>query len=182
MAFDSKLTIDETKIVDTETGIEVMMEWERPVMKKVAEYICAGGGDILEVGFGMGISANYIQEHDINSHTIMECHPQILKILRKWAKSRPNTTIIEGDWYENVDKLGKYDGIFFDTFGDDNCFKFDNILSDISKPGARYTDWNGGGDRHYWKDVEHMEIKIKPVKNKYHKYDIDTYYMPMVKL
>ena len=42
-----------------------MMDWEDPLMSASAAYICEGGGDILEIGFGMGISAGYIQSHTI---------------------------------------------------------------------------------------------------------------------
>ena len=135
MSFDKELIFNDDSIVCKDDGFEVMMEWERPIMEKVAEFICANGGDILEVGFGMGISADLIQAQSIDSHTIVECHPVILENLRVWASSKPNVTIIEGDWYENTDKLGQYDGIFHDTFGDHNWKKFDDVIYKIAKPG-----------------------------------------------
>ena len=46
-----------------------MMDWEDGLMKKHADYVCSNGGDILEIGFGMGISANYIQQNNPASHT-----------------------------------------------------------------------------------------------------------------
>ena len=49
---------------------EVMMSWESPIMEASAEWVCSGGGDILEMGFGMGISASFIQQQSISSHTI----------------------------------------------------------------------------------------------------------------
>ncbi len=178
MSFDKELIFNDDSIVCKDDGFEVMMEWERPIMEKVAEFICANGGDILEVGFGMGISADLIQAQSIDSHTIVECHPVILENLRVWASSKPNVTIIEGDWYENTDKLGQYDGIFHDTFGDHNWKKFDDVISTIAKPGCRYTDWNSGGDREYWEDYEHLAININPPENKY--FNENVYYMPMV--
>ena len=67
-----------------EEGFEwqVMMSWEDPIMKASADYVCGNGGNILEIGFGMGISANYIQANDINSHTIIENHPQVIEKVR----------------------------------------------------------------------------------------------------
>lgn len=41
--------------------------------------MCEGGGDILEIGFGMGISAGHIQANSITSHTIVENHPQVIE-------------------------------------------------------------------------------------------------------
>ena len=34
--------------------------------RRYAEVVCKNGGDILEVGFGMGMSAGYIQSHIIS--------------------------------------------------------------------------------------------------------------------
>ena len=48
-----------------------MHEWEYPIMQRYAEWVCQNGGDIIEFGFGMGISATAIQQYNINSHTIM---------------------------------------------------------------------------------------------------------------
>ena len=76
-----------------------MMDWERKIMKAHADYICSNGGDILEIGFGMGISANYIQAHNIKSHTIIESHPQVYNKAQEWAEDKPNVNIILGDWY-----------------------------------------------------------------------------------
>ena len=98
MAFkDNTLEFFDSKIVDSK-GIEVMMDWESLIMEKSAEFICHNKGDILEIGFGMGICADYIQAQGVNSHTIVEIHPQILEKLNIWASNKSNVVIIEGDW------------------------------------------------------------------------------------
>ena len=49
MAFkDNTLEFFDTKIVN-EDGMEVMMNWESPIMEKSAEYICHNKGDILHL-------------------------------------------------------------------------------------------------------------------------------------
>ena len=117
MAFkDNILEFSDNKIVDQDSMIEVMMSWEAPIMKKSAEYICENKGDILEIGFGMGICSDYIQAQGVNSHTIVEIHPQIIERLKTWASGKSNVTVVEGDW--NSVNLGTYDGIFLDTYGD----------------------------------------------------------------
>ncbi len=58
---DLKLKFEKDRIL-TENGSTIMMSWEHPVMKQHAEIVCKNGGDILEIGFGMGISAQYIQD------------------------------------------------------------------------------------------------------------------------
>jgi hypothetical protein len=67
---DKTLTFESDKIYFTEeeTQVEVMMDWEHSLMSASAVYVCEGGGDILEIGFGMGISAGYIQSQSISSH------------------------------------------------------------------------------------------------------------------
>lgn len=57
------------------------MDWEHPIMKRHVEVVCKNGGDILEIGFDMAISANYIQEQNINSYTIVEIHPEMAKMV-----------------------------------------------------------------------------------------------------
>ena len=59
----------------------VMMSWENDLMKHHAKLVTQNGGDILEIGFGMGISAQFIQDFGCASHTIVESHPEILKNL-----------------------------------------------------------------------------------------------------
>ena len=77
---------------------EVMMDWEHPIMSASAAYVTQDGGDILEIGFGMGIASNYIQSHSISSHTIIENHPQIIEKLETWANGKSNVNIISQSW------------------------------------------------------------------------------------
>ena len=102
---DQTLIFEADKLYYIEDGIErqVMMSWEDPIMKASADYVCEGGGDILEVGFGMGISAGHIQANSISSHTIVENHPQVIEKAKAWAADKPNVTIVEGDWYDVKD-------------------------------------------------------------------------------
>ena len=74
--YNNKIVVEDTG--SDYNGIEVMMDWEDSIMSASAAYVTQNGGDILEIGFGMGISANYIQSHSISSHTIIENHPQII--------------------------------------------------------------------------------------------------------
>ena len=183
MAFkDTILTFEDDKIV-TEDDREVMMSWEVPIMEKSAEYICESKGDILEIGFGMGICADYIQAQDVNSHTIIEIHPQILEKLNTWAEDKSNVTIVEGDWY-TIDGLGEYDGIFLDTYGDKNCNKFKSFALSKAKDGAKITYWNNMQEEtnpNEFDSLTHEEITVNAVNNFYTEIT-DIYYMPKVEL
>ena len=159
--------------------LEVMMEWEDSLMKASADYVCSNGGDILEVGFGMGISAGHIQSNNINSHTIVENHPQVIEKLKTWAEDKPNVIIIEGDWYDVKNQLSTYDGIFYDTFGEDDWSKFGNELSSLVKPEAKVTWWNNNSEEsniHNIDGVEYEAISVNPPKNSY--FNSNVYYLP----
>ena len=138
------LTFDSDKITyQNFTGDtrEVMMDWEAPIMSASAAYACENGGDILEIGFGMGISANYIQQHIINTHTIIENHPDVIIKAQAWAADKSNVTILEGSWYDIKDTLSTYDGLFYDTWGDENSKDFWTTLPSLMKADGKATWW-----------------------------------------
>ena len=180
---DKTLTFESNKIYYTDNSFggdfEVMMDWEDPLMSASAAYVCENGGDILEIGFGMGISAGYIQSHSISSHTIIENHPQIITKAQEWANGKSNVTIISGSWYDVKNSLSTYDGIFYDTFGDKNMNNFSSSLSSLTKTGTRVTWWNNNIDEsNYYNipNVTYQEININPTPNSY--FNSNTYYLP----
>ena len=182
MAFkDNILEFTDNKIINSD-GQEIMMDWESPIMEKSAEFVCHNKGDILEIGFGMGICSDYIQAQDVNSHTIVEIHPQIIEKLKIWADGKSNVTIVEGDW-NDVDGLSTYDGIFVDTYGDENWRNVKSFLLDKTKSGAKITYWNNfdsENNEHSFDSISFESISISPNSNGY--FNGDTYYMPKVEL
>ena len=100
-------------------GHKVMKRWEAPLMRRMAERLCAATnhGRVLEVGFGMGIAASYIQELGVASHTIVEPHPECLDRLRAWKSRYPGSriTIIDDYWQNALHLLHTCDAVFFDT-------------------------------------------------------------------
>ena len=184
MAFkDNILEFSDSKIVDTTDGCEVMMDWEAPIMENSAEFICHNKGDILEIGFGMGVCADYIQAQGVNSHTIIEIHPQILEKLNTWASSKSNVIIIEGDW-NNVSGLSTYDGIFFDIYGDDSSDNFKDFAISKLKSGGKLTYWNNLEEEFNpfgFDSVSYNQIAISPDENSYTNIE-NSYYMPKVEM
>ena len=180
---DNILEFESKKIVDSESGIEVMMDWESPIMERSAEFICHNKGDILEIGFGMGICSDYIQGHDVNSHTIIEIHPQILDNLTAWAEDKGNITIIDGDW-SDLNLSNTYDGIFIDTFGDENLNKFKDFALSRIKSGGKITYWNNY-EKEYnpygFDSISFEKIAVSPDDNNYTEM-ISNYYMPKVEM
>ena len=180
---DRELFFQDSKIYYTDSDfggeVQVMMDWEAPLMSASAAYVCQNGGDILEIGFGMGISAGYIQEHSITSHTIIENHPQIIEKANTWAQGKTNVNIVTGSWFDIRSELNTYDGIFYDTFGDDNWQQFSSSLSSLVKNNAKVT-WGNNleseSNIYNIDNVLYKKISIPPVANSY--FNSTTYYMP----
>ena len=175
------LTITGSEIYYTENDFkyEVMMDWEDGIMSASAAYACQNGGDILEIGFGMGISAGYIQSHSISTHTICENHPQIIPLAQAWAADKPNVTVISSSWYDVRDELGTFDDIFYDTWGVDNANQFFTLLDNLTKTGAKVTWWNNNPEESNIYGIEGVGyelINTTPTTNSY--FNHTTYYLP----
>jgi guanidinoacetate N-methyltransferase len=99
-------------------GQQVMQAWERPLMKRLAEGAARTHGDVLEIGFGMAISATFLQEVGVRSYTIVECNEEVIAFFERWKRDYPGRDIrlVQGRWQDVVDQLGSYDGILFDTY------------------------------------------------------------------
>jgi guanidinoacetate N-methyltransferase len=84
----------------------------------VAKVVTETHGDVLEIGFGMGISASYIQSMGVKSYTVIECNEDVAKEFEKWKTKCPDSSIqfVLGKWQDVIEGLGKFDGIFFDTY------------------------------------------------------------------
>jgi len=130
MRGDEKLIInsDEIRIDDSKqrTTSRVMHRGELSLMQKLAEIATQNGGDILEIGFGLHLSADAIQSNPlVTSHTIIEVHPEIYSHAVEWAKTRPNVKVLLGDWITVLPTLNqKFDGVLHDTHLDKNLDKF----------------------------------------------------------
>lgn len=98
-------------------GEVVMSRTEAPFFSMLFEKIAdLRPSVILEVGFGLGISARLIQKHfRPMHHDIVEVDSSIFKDLRAFAARRKGVTPIRGDFWTFRPKR-RYDFIFFDTF------------------------------------------------------------------
>ena len=178
---------DNRILFDDNDDLYVMGDWEDPIMKAHAEITCRNGGHILEVGFGMGISANYIQKQDIKSHTIIELNDEVYKKAVEWAKDKPNTKIVSGDW-KTVELDKKFDAIFFDAYVQDKLFMLFPIhILRFCKVGTILTFFN-----HLWKrttfwskdfftdEIKFYEIDGRVPKDKQNGYveEHDIYHLP----
>jgi protein arginine N-methyltransferase 2 len=156
----------EDKLLDTENDA-VMMDWEAPLMRRHADVVCASGGDVLNVGFGMGIFDGYVRDRRpaVRSHTIVEAHPDVYAHMRRqgWTdpKRSPNVTVRFGRWQDVLRPIAEandrlpggaadpraiaFDGVFFDTYGEayEDMRAFHELLPRIVRPGGTYSYFNG---------------------------------------
>ena len=158
----------------------VMMSWETDLMKQHALRVTENSGDVLEIGFGMGISAQFIQDFGCNTHTIVESHPEILKQLRVWALDKPNVNVVAGDWFnlKNLLNQNQYDGIFYDA-DCNNSPKFrETIVEPTLKHQGVFTYFAPNGtDKYRYKNKLHrdfIKIQVPILKNSYHNDPICT--------
>lgn len=95
-----------------------MEDWQMPIMQAMAEVVTESHGDILEIGFGSGVSSTMIQEQEVRSHTIIECNDSVVEKFYEWKQLFENKEInlVHGLWQDTIDHLGLFDGIFFHTY------------------------------------------------------------------
>jgi hypothetical protein len=102
-------------------GQAVMQDWEAPLMQRMAQRVCEGGGHVLELGFGLGLSAGMI-DGACARHTIVELNGEVAAAARRWsATARTPTAVLQGSWQDVMPRLGTFDGIFMDTFPVDDA-------------------------------------------------------------
>lgn len=120
-----------------ECGDKIIMdEKARKYEEKIGELVGTKGGDILEIGFGLGISSNKIQSYDINSHIIIEKRKEIYDKAIEWAEDKENVTVYLGDWINILPKLNdSFDAIYNDADEEskDKLSNFPEICKRLAK-------------------------------------------------
>ena len=97
---------------------EIMEEWQIPLMRAMAEVVTETHGDILEIGFGYGVSATFIQEQSVSSHTLIECNDSVVEKFYEWKEffKESKIKLVHGLWQDTINDLDLFDGIFFHTY------------------------------------------------------------------
>jgi len=202
---EDRVSFSEDKLMDADSKA-VMMAWEKPLMEAHAKAVCSGGGNVLNIGFGMGLVDTAIQQYGPATHTIVEAHPEVYeRMIQSGWGGKKNVKIIFGRWQDVISQLETYDGIFFDTYGEyyEDLREFHEHLPTLLKPGGIYSFFNGlcGGNAFFHVvycnlvslELENLGYSTQliplPVKDCLgeevwegvrHKYwQLDTYYLPV---
>jgi spermidine synthase len=146
-------------------SLQVMQYWEQPLMERLAQYATRNRGRVLEIGFGLGISAQEIIKCGCDEYVVVEAHPEIAKQARAWGhRQSVPVTVVEDFWQNVLQDLGRFDGILFDTYliNDDprsnNYYRFLPVAHHLLAPI--------GGITYYTEDTrefraEHMALLLR---------------------
>jgi|TARA_R110000744_G_scaffold132432_2_gene240624 hypothetical protein len=106
------------------------------------DFVCREGGDILEIGYGGGVTSDMIQAFKPNTHTIIERDDVFFDKLSQWAKNKPNVKTVHGDWISEIPIDKKYDGIFVDLWDNIEDYnrrvELSQILENHTKTGTLF--------------------------------------------
>lgn len=131
----------EGKLVN-QLGQSIMMDWEHPIMQKVAEILCEKGDTILNIGFGMGIVDSYIQSYRPKKHVIIENNPVVnQKISQDGWNSKDGVEIVFDKWQNVIKTVGKFDSIYLDTWNDHRIKYINDLLDNCLKSSGRFLMW-----------------------------------------
>jgi guanidinoacetate N-methyltransferase len=161
----------EQKVLEAQ---EIMEDWQIPLMEAMAKTISEDGGDILEIGFGRGISAEMIMQYPIDSYTAIECNDDVINTYYEDFKNKysdKNLKLVHGLWQDTIESVDLFDGILFHTYplNDDEYMQyvngsitfaehFFNQAAKHLKPGGSFTYFSNEIDS---LSREHQQLILK---------------------
>ena len=113
---------------------QIMEDWQLPLMEAMVSIAARSGGDVLEIGFGRGVSAGMMQRHGVRSHTIVECNASVIDRYTRWRATLPerDIRIVQGLWQDVIGTLGDYDAVFFHTYALDEDEAVELVASSVT--------------------------------------------------
>ncbi|OMJ08588.1 Protein arginine N-methyltransferase 2 [Smittium culicis] len=194
---NSPITYIGDRLLDAQNN-GVMMEWEEPIMYQHALAMCKRNDEfptstsepklkVLNVGFGMGIIDSILQTFNPKLHVIVEAHKDVYNFMisQGWDK-KPNVIILFGRWQDKLPELqeiGKFDAIFFDTFGEfyQDLHQFHTSIFGIKdkillEPSGIYSFFNGLGGH----NLLFHDVYCKVVNYDLNLLGVDTKFVPVV--
>jgi len=170
---DKDLIITDTRIEFKDDPNSIVMDVvSKELMEFYSSIVTQNKGKVLDVGFGLGYSANAIY-NKLGCYYCIEANKQVYDKAREWAEGKSNVHIYHGDWVDIIPTLKiKFDGILMDTYDDSNYLKFEDYakliannncvlsifsyfaLRDVSELHSFYFKINSKYRSNYPKDIE----------------------------
>lgn len=133
-------------------GHPVMQAWETSFMQHLALVACSNGGRILEVGFGLGLSARAIQSHAIDEHIVLEANRDVFEKVKEFQEESKFRVVSHGPalWEDSISLVenNSVDGILYDCYPQSkeeqhtHQFKFIEKSYEKLRPGGVLTYCN----------------------------------------
>ena len=142
---------------------------QQSIMYEYARTITEDGAkSVLEIGYGAGVFAEEVQKFEIKKHVIVECHNAIANHAIEKMNSRKKqlmcVTVINDLWQNTVQKLGKFDAIFYDSYSPTG-HAVEDLLCFIDVAFSTLLNENGVFSFWYCASQIHSEI-LHDLKNK----------------
>jgi predicted methyltransferase len=129
--------------------VQAMQGWEHDLMCRSADLLTEDGGDFLEVGLGLGISAKRIASRAaVRSHLVVEKYQGVIDLFTSENADVPLAlSLVNADFFDFVDTLeaDSLDGVFFDPELPKELFENRALLDDFMpklvkalRPGGRF--------------------------------------------
>ena len=146
-------------------GEPVMDEFERDYISLLGANVARYDSSVLEVGFGMGISANAVQEEFARVvekkpgskpvHIIIEYNHNVAEIAREWGKRQKfPVVVLEGDWQKEIEKIPA--GILTGALADPYPLSPEEKHEDAARPLSRiHEKLMPGGVVSYYPDSQY---------------------------
>jgi guanidinoacetate N-methyltransferase len=106
-------------------GFQMIQDWEEPLMRRMGRAVSDEGGHVLEIGYGLGISAEAVQSASPAMHVIIEANRETAEAARRrFAEevARGRVQVLEGFWQDVLPNwpgglpLGRFTGVVFDPY------------------------------------------------------------------
>ena len=109
----------------------------------------------------MGITSEMIQKSGPKSHTIIECHPQVINYAKSTFPYINNVNLIGDFWQNVIMSLGKFDRIFYDPHLDDYDAFFQIVDMKLREDGIfSYFHWENFHRKESLYNVERESYNI----------------------